>query len=141
MEKEINPNRQKGITDSDIKRARAIWTSVLILSALLFALFTVYDQVFHRVNLKYIWDEQLRFHRWVIEGTSIDPWQYRILTPYSIEAIRWIFDSFGFSFSYGRVFFGVRLLQNFLIFLIFPKYLSRLKVNRNHALLGMVILA
>jgi len=117
------------------------WGFLVLLSSILLSAFTVYDQVFHRVGLQYICDEQLRFHRWVIEGTSIDPWQYRIFVPYLIESCRDFFELVGGAFSYGRIFFGLRLFQNFLIFLFFSRYISELKIKRGVILLGLAILA
>lgn len=117
------------------------WMFLLIISSAFLSIFTVYDQVFHRTGLGYIWDEQLRFHQWVIEGTSVNPWQYRILAPYFIELTRSVFEFLDIGFSYARVFFGIRIIQNFLIFYLFAIYITRMKVNRKLTLLGLAILA
>lgn len=116
------------------------WMGFLLLSAVL-SMFTVYDQVFRRVGEKFIWDEQLRFQRWVIEGTSINPWQYRILVPYLIEGIREIMLSLGFVGSYLKIFFGLRLIQNFLIFIMIALYFRRLSIKRSNVVIAVIILA
>jgi hypothetical protein len=134
------PSPARHARTSALRSPGLAWRAFIVLTALLLTLFTVYDQVFRRVSLKYIWDEQLRFHRWIIEGTSIDPWQYRVLAPYLIEAVRWAFEALAIPFSYGRAFFGLRLMQNMLIFLLWPAYFSRHRVRRNLTLLGMLIL-
>ena len=107
------------VSHSDVGDARgnSYWIIGLVIISTLLTGFTVYDQVFNRVGLNFIWDEQLRFQRWVIEGTSIDPWQYRIFAPYLIEGIRGFVEWIGLTSSYGRIFFGLRIVQNFLIFI------------------------
>jgi hypothetical protein len=116
------------------------WMGFLLLAGVL-SLFTVYDQVFRRVGEKFIWDEQLRFQRWVIEGTSIDPWQYRILVPYLIDVTRKILIDLGFVGSYLKIFFGLRLFQNFLIFIMIALYFRRLSIKRSHVVIAVIMLA
>jgi hypothetical protein len=117
------------------------WQILLIAASLLLTAFTVYEQVFHRVGLTYIWDEQLRFHRGVIEGTTIDPWQYRILAPYLIQAAHAIVKSLEFTPSYGRLFFALRIVQNFLIFIAAGIYLRKLGLKRYVIYLALTVLA
>ncbi|MEJ2551752.1 MAG: hypothetical protein P8Z42_11060 [Anaerolineales bacterium] len=119
---------------------RSWWVGLILLAAAL-SLFTVYDQVFHRVGEEFIWEEQLRFQRWVVEGTSVDPWQYRIFVPYLIEGVREIIKGLGFAASYAKVFFALRLLQNFLIFVAAAGFLRRLAIKRSHTAIALVILA
>jgi len=116
------------------------WMGYLLLAAVL-SIFTVYDQVFRRVGEKFIWDEQLRFQRWVMEGTSIDPWQYRIFVPYLIDVIRKILIDLGFVGSYLKIFFGLRLIQNFLIFIMTALYFRRLSIKRSHVVIAVIMLA
>jgi hypothetical protein len=119
---------------------RSWWIGLLLLASAL-SIFTVYDQVFHRVGEEFIWEEQLRFQRWVMEGTSVDPWQYRVLVPYLIEGVREIIKGLGFAASYAKVFFALRLLQNFLIFVAAGCYLRRLSIKRSHTAIALAILA
>lgn len=118
-----------------------IWFFLLITSCSLLSVFSVYDQVFHRTGVDFITDEQLRFHRGVIEGTSINPWQYRILVPYIIEFARKFVEILGQKVSYLRLFIGLRFFQNLFIFYLFAQYLTRIRVNRKLALIGLAILA
>jgi len=57
-----------------------LWILGLVAASLALTAFTVYDQVFNRTGLAFLLDEQLRFHRWIIEGTSTDRRQCRVLT-------------------------------------------------------------
>jgi hypothetical protein len=139
MSPELQHDRQHD--ESDGFKNNKTWFFLLIISCALLSGFTVYDQVFHRTGLDYILDEQLRFHRGVIEGTSVNPWQYRILVPYLIELARTIFNFLGLEISYLRTFFGLRLFQNLLIFYLFARYLTRLRVNRKLTLIGLALLA
>ena len=122
-------------------RGGTYWNIGLIIISILLTGFTVFDQVFNRVGLKYIWDEQLRFQRWVIEGTSIDPWQYRIFAPYLIEGIRRFVEWIGFASSYGRIFFGLRILQNLLIFITVGWYWTKVGISKYFVVIAMMILA
>jgi hypothetical protein len=117
------------------------WQILLVASSLLLTAFTVYEQVFRRVGLTYIWDEQLRFHRGVIEGITFDPWQYRILAPYLIQAAHAIVKYLGFTPSYGRLFFALRIIQNFLIFIVMGIYLRKLSLKRSFIYIVLVVLA
>lgn len=122
-------------------RGGTYWNIGLITISILLTGFTVYDQVFHRVGLQFIWYEELRGQRWVIEGTSIDPWQYRIFAPYVIEGIRWFVEWIGLTASYGRIFLGLRILQNLLIFIAVGWYWQKVGVSRYFVVIAMMILA
>jgi len=134
-------NLSESHSDVGDTRGSIYWNIGLIAISILLTVFTIYDQVFNRVGLAYIWDEQLRFQRWVIEGSSIDPWQYRIFAPYLIEGIRGFVEWIGFTSSYGRIFFGIRILQNFLIFIAVGWYWTRVGVSRYFVVIGMMVLA
>ncbi len=122
-------------------RGGTYWNIGLITISILLTGFTVYDQVFHRVGLQFIWYEELRGQRWVIEGTSIDPWQYRIFAPYVIEGIRWFVEWIGLTASYGRIFLGLRILQNLLIFIAVGWYWQKVGVSKYFVVIAMMILA
>jgi hypothetical protein len=117
------------------------WQILLVASSLLLSAFTVYHQVFHTTGLTYMHDEQLRFHRAVLDGTSIDPWQYRILAPYLIQTIHAIVKSLGVTPSYGRIFFALRFIQNFLIFIAAGTYLKKLGLKQSIIYLALTVLA
>ncbi len=142
MEDSRRPSdKAPSVQSSSRARPDLRWLIAIFSLAVVLAGFTVYEQIFHRVGLKYIWDEQLRFHRWVIEGTSVDPWQYRILAPYIIEGIHWVVKQLGFVPSYGRIFFAVRMLQNFMVFTVAAVYFRRLSISRLLTALALVVLA
>jgi hypothetical protein len=103
--------------------------------------FTVYDQIFHRVGLAFMQDEQLRFHTEVISGNSTDPWQYRILAPYIIESVHGWIRSLGLELSYTRIFIDLRLFQNFLIFVSCWFYFRAQGISRSKILVALAILA
>jgi hypothetical protein len=135
------PGRAKSrLSDFFSSREVFWWMGFLLLAAVL-SIFTVYDQVYHRVGEKFIWDEQLRFQRWVIEGTSVDPWQYRIFVPYLIDAIHEIAIDWGFIGDYLKIFFGLRLIQNFLIFIMVALYFRRLSIKHSQIVIAVIMLA
>ncbi len=118
------------------------WDSLKLLIAFLLSLFVVYDQVFNRIGLDYLWDEQLRlFHRSVIEGTAINPWQFRILSPYLLEGLKQILSGIGIDISYIRLFIGFRFLQTFVIFLLAVRYWERFGITRRAVYVLLAILA
>lgn len=118
------------------------WDYLRPLIALLLSLFVVYDQVFNRIGLDYLWDEQLRlFHRGVIEGTAIDPWQFRILSPYLLEGLKHVLSGIGIDISYVRLFIGFRFLQTFAIFLLAARFWERLGIEKRVVYVLLAILA
>ncbi len=122
-------------------RASRQWMLLLLSIALFLALFTVYDQVVHRKGLDYLWDTQLRFHRWILEGVSVSPWQYRVFSPYVIEGIIRILQELGHPAPHALVFVAFRVLQNMAIFTLCGLYWRRLGVSRNAIIIGLMCLA
>jgi hypothetical protein len=117
------------------------WKLVFLAACLFLTGFTVYDQVFHQTGLAFLWDEQLRFHRWVIEGTAADPWQYRILAPYLIEGGVRLATQLGYEGPHVFVFVVTRLLQNTLMFMAAIGYWRRLGIPRGLVLIGLAVFA
>ena len=117
------------------------WIGLLVVIALGLALFTVYDQVVHRKGVEYLWDTQLRFHRWIMEGVSPAPWQYRVLTAYLMEGvIRW-FQALGHPSPHAIVFVAFRVLENTAIFALCGLYWEKLRIRRVAILIGLMCLA
>lgn len=124
-----------------MRRASLGWPLALLAGATALTFFTVYDQIFHRTGIAFILQDQLERHRAVLEGTSIDPWQYRILPELVVEAVvraaRWLQVDDPTLLS----FIVVRAAQNLAIFLAAALYWARLGVARLHRMIGLAILA
>ncbi len=120
---------------------QARWRIGLIFIAFLLGGFSAYDQIVFRVGTKFIWNEQLRFHRWLIEGISYDPWQYRVLASYLIEWALELQRSLGLGASFALIAAVLRLLQNIALFLMAAAYWRKLGVGKTLTLLGMAIVA
>lgn len=125
------------ITDREL----VIWGVAFLVVCISFSLFTVYDQITERTKIEFLLTKQLKRHRDVISGTSIDPWQYRILGDYvvaaAIRVVRWV----GLSSPELKAFAIVRVLQNFLVFVSAGLYWRCLGIKRLHTLFALAFFA
>lgn len=120
---------------------RAEWAVILFAAALLFSLMATALQV-REVGLSYlVGGEQLHRHRAVLEGTSIDPWQYRVLSEYAVEGALRLARRMPLTQPDAVAFVALRVLQNVLLFLLAAAYYRRLGLGRYVVLLGMSLLA
>jgi hypothetical protein len=123
-------------------RGRKLMSTALVLGCVLvFSLFTVIIQV------KVAWPdyiargEQLRLHQAVLAGKAGNPWQYRILPEYAVEAVIRLFTAIGVPKPVTLAFIGVRVVQNILLFLLAVAYYRRLGLNLATTLIGLTLLA
>jgi hypothetical protein len=123
------------------KRETAWWAVALLSACVLFSLFTVFDQVMNRTGIEFLLNDQLTRHQRVLDGTAVDPWQYRLLPEYVVEAAIRIARGLGLSSPVLKAFVAVRVAQNLLIFLVAAAYWSRLGLKRVMVLVGLAALA
>lgn len=109
--------------------------------AVALAAITVYAQVRLMGGLTELATTQVIRHRDVIEGTSFNPWVYRVLSDLGVEglyeALRWV----GFDRAYEIAFIAFRAVQNVLIFLLAALYYRRLGLTRAAAAIGLGLFA
>ncbi|MFN8411615.1 MAG: hypothetical protein U0Z26_04435 [Anaerolineales bacterium] len=79
-------------------------------------------------------------HQNVLMGTAGNPWQYRILSEWLVEGIVLVFGGLRIPNHQISAFFFLRLLQNLTIYLLFYRYLERLKVSTLFRFLGALFL-
>jgi hypothetical protein len=114
---------------------------VLLASALLFSLMIAALQV-REVGPDYlVGGGQLQRHRAVLEGSSIDPWQYRILSEYAVEGALRLARRLPVTQPDPVAFVAFRVLQNVVLLLLAAAYYRRLGLSRYLVLLGMSLLA
>lgn len=118
----------------------AISTFVFI-SAVLFSLLTVYVHVQY-LGIHYLEEgNQIKRHLSVLQGTAPDPWQYRILSDYLVEAIIQLFTKLDVPHSIAAAFISLRCVLGVMIFLISYFYFRKLGFTTAHSLIGMSVLA
>ncbi len=108
--------------------------ALIFLVSLILALTTVYTQ-FQACGVRFLETSQIERHREVIENRARNPWQYRVLSEWSLELI------LSKNSSPAGAFFAFRVLQNFLIFLLAAAFYRRLGLNRSLVLLGLILLS
>jgi hypothetical protein len=79
-------------------------------------------------------------HNLTIDGVAGDPWQYRVLADYLLEALFRAIAAAGAQVVYLRGFVIFRLGQEALIFTLGLAYLRKLGLSNNAALVGLSIL-
>ncbi len=124
-----------------LKRETVWWAVALLSACVLFSLFTVFDQVMNRTGIEWLLNNQLPRHLRVLDGTAIDPWQYRLFPEYVVEGAIRIARGLGLSSAALKAFVGVRVAQNLLIFLVAAAYWGRLGLKRVMVLVGLAALA
>lgn len=124
-----------------VDRELLIWTVAFVLICTLFSLFTVYDQITERTGFDFLITKELKRHRALVEGTSADPWQYRILGDYLIEGIIRLARRIGISSAELKAFIIFRVFQNFFIFIAAGCYWRWLGLKRLHTLIALAFLA
>jgi hypothetical protein len=122
------------------KKKDAVTHSLILLSAVLLSLFTVYTHVQYLKNF-FETGGQLQRHLDVLKGQAVDPWQYRILATYLIEGMIQLFKKLSIFHSENSVFIFFRFLQGVAIFLLEYFYYKKLGLSTSLSLLGMSVLA
>jgi len=110
--------------------------------ALLFALMTVALQV-RAVGLPYLQEgkDQWVRHRAVLDGTAIDPWQYRVLSEGVAEGFVRLAKLLHVRDPAPAGFIAFRLVQDTLLFLLAWIYYRRLGVSPGPCVVGLACLA
>ena len=112
---------------------------LVLTSAVLLSLYTVHV---HVASLSDFFPTgQVRRHLNVIQGMSIDPWQYRILTHYLLEEIIEIFQGLAIKNSVIASFIFLRCLQGVAIFSVAYLYYRKYGLSAAQALIGISLLA
>lgn len=123
------------------QRQQALWCLAVLAVCVLLTLFTVFDQVTNRTGEEFLLNDQLARHYRVMDGTAIDPWQYRVLSELvvaaALRAARWL----GLSSPVLTAFVVVRLAQNLAVFLLTAFYWQRLGTKRPMLLVALAALA
>ncbi len=112
--------------------------AIVVLLALL-SLYSAYLQ-FENPEIKGRLDMQIDRHNAVIAGTALDPWQYRPLAEWLIDALMWIVVSLGAADPYLWVFAVLRVAQNLAIFFLAFSYFRRLGFSDMVSMAGLVFL-
>jgi hypothetical protein len=112
---------------------------LVLTSAVLLSLYTVHA---HVASLSDFFPAgQVRRHLNVLQGMSIDPWQYRILTHFLLEEIIKIFQGLAIPDSIISSFFFLRCLEGVAIFSVGYLYYRKYGLPAAHALIGISLLA
>jgi hypothetical protein len=115
--------------------------SGIFFSILLFSLLTVFAQV-RELGLFYIEEgDQVARHVRVLQGRAGDPWQYRVLSEYLVEAALQIIQNLRIPRPVAAAFIGFRILQNIVIFSIAAIYYRKLGLNIYTMLIGLSLLS
>lgn len=119
----------------------AVRWALIVVAAIVLSLATIYVQVM-ALEFKYIEQgNQILRHRAVLDGTSGDPWQYRVLSEYLVEGVLQAYARLHAPRPILLGFVGFRLLQNLLLFALAAAYWRRLRLNVYSTLLGLGVLA
>lgn len=118
-----------------------MWPLALLAACILFTSFTVFDQVMNRTGFEFLLNDQLARHYRVMDGTAIDPWQYRVLSEVVVAAALRLARWLGLSSAVLTAFIGVRLAQNLAVFLLAAVYWRRLGLERLVMLVALAVLA
>jgi hypothetical protein len=104
------------------------------------ALMTVHLQV-TSLKMSFIETEQVQRHFAVLNGTALNPWQYRVLSEYVIEAVAFLPRRLGIGNALVLTFVIVRVAQNAAVLLAAYVYFRRLSISPAAAILGLNLLA
>ncbi len=121
-------------------RMVALATAILA-TAIALALFTTTEEI-KELGFSYLdTGIQLQRHRAILSGHAGNPWQYRVLSAYIVEAIIRFFKSFGIRHYNAYGFISFRGLLDSSIFLLSYLYYRKLGISRVNAFVGMSLLA
>jgi hypothetical protein len=92
--------------------------------------------------LKYLAEgKQIERHEQMMNGTAGNPWQYRPLSAYLVEGLRFLYRSGGTSNPHVFAFVAFRFLVDVAIFLAVFTYFCKLGLSFPHTMIGIMILA
>ncbi len=117
------------------------WRLALITASGLLAFLVLYQFVFVSRSVDYLSDDQLRFQKAVIQGTAIDPWQYRILAPYLIKGELQVIKPFGVKKPHVPAFLATSGILFGLVFYLSGVYWRELGMGSWHTLIAVAVLA
>ena len=117
------------------------FTLLIVCCALLLSLFTVTVQIRAAGGFSYLAGEQMKRHDAVIQGTTGNPYQYRILSEYLVEEIIVLLRHLGTPFPEISAFIIFRILQNIIIFSLAVMYYKALGMSSYFALMGISLLS
>lgn len=121
------------------RKSLAFWVGC----ALAVAVFTVVVQVEYW-DLDHLREEQLRRHQEALAGESQSAfahWKFRVLMLYVVELGLAVTSRLRVPDPVLTAFIGIRLLQNFAVFLLAMRWYRRLGLDRREVLLGVWMLA
>ncbi len=113
---------------------------LLLVCVSLLSVFTVVLQV-RTLGRDYLAGEQMRRHRAILEGTAKAPYQYRLLSEYVLAGILRFLRATALPEPVFIACFGMRLMQNMLIFLLAAWYYRASGFRLYSVLLGVALLA
>ncbi len=126
-------------------RPGKVLSSIFVLvCVLLFSVLTIYLQVMslEKPSLYYLEQGlQIQRHTAVLQGTAGNPWQYRVLADYLVEATIRLFQNLDVLHPVSSAFIAFRFVQNCLIFLLGYLYYRKLGLSSAYALIGLSLLA
>src|SRR5512141_404883 len=89
---------------------------IILVGAVVFGSYSVYRHV-NVLGIQYIEEGyQYQRHVWVLEGTSTDPWQYRVLSEYVVEGVLSVTTKLAVPHPIAVAFVTFRLVQTILVF-------------------------
>src|SRR5262245_26869968 len=121
------------------RRESRLTAALVIGSSLLLSLFTVFLQA-KAMGRAYVEAYQVPRHMALLSGTAGNPWQYRVLSAWVVEAVRLLFDALHVPHALIAAFVAVRVGQETLMFAVAWAYWRALGIAANPALLGIAIL-
>lgn len=128
------------VNKNSVRRRLALLLIILCCSSL-FGLLTVYVQQQY-LTIRYLEEGyQIKRHTAVLQGTSANAWQYRVLSEYIAEGFILAFTRLKVPHPVASAFLSFRLLQNTLIFLLAALYYKKLGLSTYSALIGLSLLA
>jgi hypothetical protein len=108
-------------------------------SALLLSLFTVYLHA-KELGRAYIDEYQIPRHLAMLAGHAGNPWQYRMLSAWIVEAVHQLFTNLAWPQPFLLAFLAVRVAQETLMFLVAWRYWGALGLSSAEALMGLAVL-
>ena len=117
-----------------------IFWSVLVISAILLSIATVYAQV-NDVTEHFIKNQQEKVHLQMMAGVAGNPWQYRILGDWMAEYLLRLFFAINVNAPKLTAYIVFRFLQCLLIFVCAGVYYRKLGLSLYVNLTGLSILA
>ena len=114
---------------------------IIVCCAIVFSLLTVALQVRASGGVAYLEGEQLKRHNAVIQGTTGNPYQYRVLSEYLVEGVIRVLRTARCPFPVVSAFITVRLIQNMFLFVLAAFYYKALGLDTYLSLIGISLLA